>query len=257
MDGLFDNLIRLLSSQLFVSPIDGSEGLVEFPLDLAEVLHVRFSDADEGGRGHRLYLGVGVLQANVSLLVLNQAVAVKVDGFEQSAGQVIHAQLGQLMDKQGQYRLLLLPFQTALGEECREEFIGADKGLDGALALHPTLVVRGEEASRHRVEQWFESFASGFAFAPKERVEVLYLLRGVDPVALDGSQQVVELVRICLPAEDGRLIEGLEALFHLVVVINEVKYEGVLLPRAGAVQAREGLDGLQSVEGLVDVHGVQ
>ena len=80
------------------------------PLDLAEVLHVRVSDADEGGRGHGFYLGVGVLQANATLLILNQAVAVEVDGFEQSAGQVIHAQLGQLMDKQGQYSLLPLPF---------------------------------------------------------------------------------------------------------------------------------------------------
>ena len=48
-----------------------------------------------------------------------------------------------------------------------------------------------------------------------------------------------------------------EGFLDLLWFVDEIEDEGVILERMGAIQAREGLDGLNAGEPLIDIHGVQ
>ena len=72
----------------------------------------------------------------------------------------------------------------------------------------------------------------------------------------DASLEVVEDVRVGGLADDGLVVRP-EALLHLLGGVGEVEDEGVVLTGVGVVEAGQRLDGLEALELLIDVHGVQ
>ena len=79
----------------------------------------------------------------------------------------------------------------------------------------------------------------------------------VDLAAVERGLEVVQLVGVGLVGEDGGAVVGLEGVADGIAVVAEVEHEDVALLGVGAVEAGEGLHGLDAGEHLVDVHGVQ
>ena len=87
--------------------------------------------------------------------------------------------------------------------------------------------------------------------------EVLHVVRAVDAEGFELVADVVEEVRLGGLREDGLFVVVLERREDVVGLVGEVEDHGFLLLGVGAVEAREGLDGMDAGELLVDVHGVE
>lgn len=128
-------LLYLGTNCVGVFPLDATVEGVEVFDDVREDIQLGFFLTSLGAHRDRGNLGVFVGERDVDLLLLDDAVFVEVDGFNEAFCPVIDSQLGQLGAQVVVEVVEFLPFYTAEGHHGRQERIGADIALDGALAL--------------------------------------------------------------------------------------------------------------------------
>ena len=128
-------LLDLGTDCVGVFPLDAAVEGVEILNDIGENIQLGFFLAALGAHGDRGNLGVFVGERDVDLFLLDDAVFVEVDGFNEAFCPVIDSQLGQLGAQVVVEVVEFLPFYTAEGHHGRQERIGADIAFDSALAL--------------------------------------------------------------------------------------------------------------------------
>ena len=87
--------------------------------------------------------------------------------------------------------------------------------------------------------------------------EPLHFLSQIDAGSVQLLLEGVHPRRFHFLAQFRAFVVRLERFADFVAVVHEIQHEGVLLVRVGAVQAREGLHGLDAGQALVHIQGVQ
>ncbi len=68
---------------------------------------------------------------------------------------------------------------------------------------------------------------------------------------------VIDKVRVGFLFQHGGFVERGEGFLDVLGAVHKIQHKGVFLARRGAIEAREGLHGLDAAERLVHKHGVQ
>ena len=140
-----------------VGPGDVAELVVEGLEDVGQPVEFRLGLVAAAAGRHGADLGVLVGQLHLHRRLLLDAVAVHVDGFEDALRQVFFLGGGQLGDQEIQEDRELLPSGVRVGQDRREEAVGAGERLGLAFeidlaVLVELLVVGGDAGVEDRVE---------------------------------------------------------------------------------------------------------
>ena len=246
----------LLHYAVCILPLDITEEVIELRDNVRQTIHLGFRAGTASGGRYGSDFGIFIGKDDLLHGPLLDPVAFQINGLENTLGKVILVWSRQLRDQEVQEYGPLFPFGIGIRKDRRQERVGPKETLGLAFEIHLSIFVE------FFFVRCYAGIQDGVELVDVRTVQVLprediYLFLGIDLGVVEIGLQIVQLVGIGLLGQDRGAVEFGERVADGVGIVQEVQDEDVVLVRMGAVQARQGLYGLDARKRLVDVHRMQ
>ena len=168
---------------------------------------------------------------------------------------------GELGQQEPYVGIMLLQVRVLERDHLAEKGIEIPVGREPPSEFFLGLLVEAAEPAHGRVDAGVHPgmIRRSLVFLPlvEDPAELLHLVLVINLLPVELGLELVELLRRGLLPYRRLFVIGLEGVEDLLRLVDEIEDEGLFLARVGAVEAREGLHGLDARQPLVDVHRVK